>query len=175
MTGIIYVCIATLLVAIAPVLVKKGIKKSKPAIGAAFATTTLSAVGVFMFKNRLTGFNISAFGTKTWIYLLVSGFLTSLCILFLFKSAHNSEVMHFLPILKCDAVIVVLASFIIYKNQLTTNQWLIIAMTVVGTILMIIGEGGKKGWKWLGFALASVLCHSAFQTIDSHYLSAIAA
>ena len=38
MTGIIYVCIATLLVAIAPVLVKKGIKKSKPAIGAAFAT-----------------------------------------------------------------------------------------------------------------------------------------
>ena len=173
MTGIIYICIATLMVALAPVLMKKGIKKSKPAIGAAFATTTLSVVCVFMFKNQLTSFNISVFGAKTWIYLLVSGLLTSLCILFLFKSAHNSEVMHFLPIMKCDGVIIVLTSFLIYKNQLTTNQWIIIAMTVAGVILMIIGEGGKKGWKWLGFALVSVLCYSAFQIIDSHYLSAI--
>ncbi len=173
MTGLVYICIATLLVALAPVLVKKGIRKSKPAIGAAFAATTLTLICIFLNKGALRGLNVAGWGMWTWIYVLMSGLATAFCILFLFRSAHNSEVMHFLPVIKCNMVLVILFSFIIYKSQISTKQWIVIALTIIGMLLMIIGEGGKKGWKWLGFALLSVLCYSAFLIIDSHYLSAI--
>lgn len=173
MTGLIYICIATLLVALAPVLVKKGIRKSRPAIGAAFAATTLMVVCIFLNKSALRGLNVAGWGMWTWIYVLVSGLATAFCILFLFRSAHNSEVMHFLPVIKCNMVLVILLSFVIYKSQISTKQWIVIALTIIGMLLMIIGEGGKKGWKWLGFALLSVLCYSAFLIIDSHYLSTI--
>ncbi len=173
MTGLVYICIATLLVALAPVLVKKGIRKSKPAIGAAFAATALMVICIFLNKSALRGLNVAGWGMWTWIYVLVSGLATAFCILFLFRSAHNSEVMHFLPVIKCNMVVVILLSFVIYKNQISTKQWIVIALTIIGMLLMIIGEGGKKGWKWLGFALLSVLCYSAFLIIDSHYLSSI--
>lgn len=173
MTGLVYICIATLLVALAPVLVKKGIRKSKPAIGAAFAATALMVICIFLNKSALRGLNVAGWGMWTWIYVLVSGLATAFCILFLFRSAHNSEVMHFLPVIKCNMVVVILLSFVIYKSQISTKQWIVIALTIIGMLLMIIGEGGKKGWKWLGFALLSVLCYSAFLIIDSHYLSSI--
>ncbi len=173
MTGLVYICIATLLVALAPVLVKKGIRKSRPAIGAAFAATALMVICIFLNKSALRGLNVAGWGMWTWIYVLVSGLATAFCILFLFRSAHNSEVMHFLPVIKCNMVVVILLSFVIYKSQISTKQWIVIALTIIGMLLMIIGEGGKKGWKWLGFALLSVLCYSAFLIIDSHYLSSI--
>lgn len=116
---------------------------------------------------------MAGWGMWTWIYVLLSGLTTAFCILFLFKSAHNSEVMHFLPVIKCNMVLVILLSFVIYKSQVSTRQWIVIALTIIGMLLMIIGEGGEKGWKWLGFAVLSVLCYSAFLIIDSHYLSSI--
>ena len=173
MTGLVYICIATLLIALAPVLAKKGIRKSKPAIGAAFAATALTVICIFLNKSALRGLNLAGWGMWTWIYVLLSGLATAFCLLFLFKSAHNSEVMHFLPVIKCNMVLVILLSFVIYKSQISTRQWIVIALTIIGMLLMIIGEGGKKGWKWLGFALLSVLCYSAFLIIDSHYLSSI--
>lgn len=173
MTGLVYICIATLLIALAPVLAKKGIRKSKPAIGAAFAVTALTVICIFLNKGALRGLNVSGWGMWTWIYVLVSGIATAFCILFLFISAHNSEVMHFLPVIKCNMVLVILLSFVIYKSPISTKQWIVIALTIIGMLLMIIGEGGKKGWKWLGFAVLSVLCYSAFLIIDSHYLSSI--
>lgn len=173
MTGIIYICIATLLMALAPVLVKKGTKKSSPAIGAAFATTTLAIICTLIVKNQFKGFNIAMFEGRTWIYLLVSSVATALCILFLFMSAHNSEVMHFLPVVRCNTILVVIISYFIFKTAITTNDWIIIALTVVGTLLMIMGEGGKKGWKWFGYALVSALFYSAFIIIDREYLSGI--
>ena len=173
MTGLVYICIATLLIALAPVLAKKGIRKSKPDIGAAFAATALTVICIFLNKGALRGLNVAGWGMWTWIYVLLSGLTTAFCILFLFKSAHNSEVMHFLPVIKCNMVLVVLLSFVIYKSQISTRQWIVIALTIIGMLLMIIGEGGEKGWKWLGFAVLSVLCYSAFLIIDSHYLSSI--
>lgn len=173
MTGLVYICIATLLIALAPVLAKKGIRKSKPDIGAAFAATALTVICIFLNKGALRGLNVAGWGMWTWIYVLLSGLTTAFCILFLFKSAHNSEVMHFLPVIKCNMVLVVLLSFVIYKSQISTRQWIVIALTIIGMLLMIIGEGGEKGWKWLGFAVLSVLCYSAFLIIDSNYLSSI--
>lgn len=173
MTGLVYICIATLLIALAPVLAKKGIRKSKPDIGAAFAATALTVICIFLNKGALRGLNVAGWGMWTWIYVLLSGLTTAFCILFLFKSAHNSEVMHFLPVIKCNMVLVILLSFVIYKSQISTRQWIVIALTIIGMLLMIIGEGGEKGWKWLGFAVLSVLCYSAFLIIDSHYLSSI--
>ena len=154
-------------------LAKKGIRKSKPAIGAAFAATALTVICIFLNKGALRGLNVAGWGMWTWIYVLLSGLTTAFCILFLFKSAHNSEVMHFLPVIKCNMVLVILLSFVIYKSQISTRQWIVIALTIIGMLLMIIGEGGEKGWKWLGFAVLSVLCYSAFLIIDSHYLSSI--
>lgn len=173
MTGLVYICIATLLIALAPVLAKKGIRKSKPDIGAAFAATALTVICIFLNKGALRGLNVAGWGMWTWIYVLLSGLTTAFGILFLFKSAHNSEVMHFLPVIKCNMVLVILLSFVIYKSQISTRQWIVIALTIIGMLLMIIGEGGEKGWKWLGFAVLSVLCYSAFLIIDSHYLSSI--
>ena len=173
MTGLVYICIATLLIALAPVLAKKGIRKSKPDIGAAFAATALTVICIFLNKGALIGLNVAGWGMWTWIYVLLSGLTTAFGILFLFKSAHNSEVMHFLPVIKCNMVLVILLSFVIYKSQISTRQWIVIALTIIGMLLMIIGEGGEKGWKWLGFAVLSVLCYSAFLIIDSHYLSSI--
>ncbi|MDY2911061.1 MAG: DMT family transporter [Agathobacter sp.] len=173
MTGLVYICIATLLIALAPVLAKKGIRKSKPDIGAAFAATAFTLICIFLNKGALRGLNVAGWGMWTWIYVLLSGLTTAFGILFLFKSAHNSEVMHFLPVIKCNMVLVILLSFVIYKSQISTRQWIVIALTIIGMLLMIIGEGGEKGWKWLGFAVLSVLCYSAFLIIDSHYLSSI--
>lgn len=173
MTGLVYICIATLLIALAPVLAKKGIRKSKPDIGAAFAATALTVICIFLNKGALRGLNVAGWGMWTWIYVLLSGLTTAFGILFLFKSAHNSEVMHFLPVIKCNMVLVILLSFVIYKSQISTRQWIVIALIIIGMLLMIIGEGGEKGWKWLGFAVLSVLCYSAFLIIDSHYLSSI--
>ena len=124
---------------------KKGIRKSKPAIGAAFAVTALTVICIFLNKGALRGLNVAGWGMWTWIYVLLSGLTTAFCILFLFKSAHNSEVMHFLPVIKCNMVLVILLSFVIYKSQISTRQWIVIALTIIGMLLMIIGEGGEKG------------------------------
>ena len=87
MTGLVYICIATLLIALAPVLAKKGIRKSKPAIGAAFAATALTVICIFLNKGALRGLNVAGWGMWTWIYVLLSGLTTAFCILCQFKGA----------------------------------------------------------------------------------------
>ena len=95
MTGLVYICIATLLIALAPVLAKKGIRKSKPAIGAAFAATALTVICIFLNKGAWRGLNVAGWGMWTWIYVLLSGLTTAFCILFLFKSAVNGLIGEF--------------------------------------------------------------------------------
>lgn len=170
---------------ITSILAKCGIKKTDSDVATAIRTIVVLIFAWLMVAVTGTGGTIDGIGTKTMIFLILSGIATGASWLCYFKALQLGDVNKVVPIDKSGTVLTILLAFIILGEEITVWKLLGIIGIGTGTILMIQKKenaGEKKTGKgWLIYAvlsavfasLTSILGKIGISGIDSNLGTAI--
>ena len=163
------------------ILAKCGIRKTNSDLATALRTVV---VLVFSFIMVLIVGSIGTFGaidTKSWIFLVLSGFATGASWICYFKALSIGDVNKVAPIDKSSIILTVLLAIIVFGE--TNNLAVKLGGTTligVGTYLMIEKKkstgGGKQGSGWMIYAalsavfaaLTSVLAKIGISDVESN-------
>ena len=152
MTGIIWACAATLLVALAPILAKAGTKKTDPALSGSISGIVFCLVIFFYARNQITGSNYGAIGQKGLIFILLAGIATGLFGICFFKSIHEGDASGVVSIVKCSYIIILIAGVFLFHANMVTGDYIVIALMVIGATVININSSG------IPFALLAAVC-----------------
>ena len=128
----IYALLSAVFAALTSILAKIGIT----GIGSNLATAIRTAVVLVMAWGIvfMTGVQkqITNIGTRSWVFLVLSGLATGLSWLFYYRALQMGDASRVVPIDKSSVVISMILAFVVLKEQVT---W----QTVVGGILITAG------------------------------------
>ena len=105
MTGIIWACIATFLIAVSPVLAKAGTKKTDPALAGCVVGITYAIVTFIRTSGRITAYKYSYIEQKSWIFIILAGAAAGFFAVCFFRALDQGEATNAIPIMKCNYVI----------------------------------------------------------------------
>ena len=170
---------------ITSILAKCGIKKTDSDVATAIRTIVVLIFAWLMVGVTGTGYMIAGIGTKTMIFLILSGIATGASWLCYFKALQLGDVNKVVPIDKSSTVLTILLAFLILGEEITYWKLLGIIGIGVGTLLMIQKkdnmEEKKIGKGWFLYAvlsavfasLTSILGKIGISGIDSNLGTAI--
>lgn len=170
---------------ITSILAKCGIKKTDSDVATAIRTIVVLFFAWLMVVVTGTGGTIAGIGTKTMLFLILSGVATGASWLCYFKALQIGDVNKVVPIDKSSTVLTILLAFLILGEDITV--WKLIGMIGIGTgtFLMIqkkesAGEKNtRKGWFLYAVlsavfaSLTSILGKIGISGIDSNLGTAI--
>ena len=162
MTGIIWACAATLLVALAPILAKAGTKKTDPALSGSISGIVFCLVIFFYARNQITGSNYGAIGQKGLIFILLAGIATGLFGICFFKSIHEGDASGVVSIVKCSYIIILIAGVFLFHANMVTGDYIVIALMVIGATVININSSG------IPFALLAAVCAGCASILISY-------
>ena len=129
---VVYALLSALFAALTSILAKIGIS----GIDSNLATAIRTAVVLVMAWGIvfMTGVQkqISNIGTRSWVFLVLSGLATGLSWLFYYRALQMGDVRRVVPIDKSSVVISMILAFVVLKEQVS---W----QTVVGGLLITAG------------------------------------
>ncbi len=162
MTGIIWACAATLLVAFAHIFAKAGTKKTDPALSGSISGIVFCLVIFFYARDQITGSNYAAIGQKGLIFILLAGIATGLFGICFFKSIHDGDTSGVVSIVKCNYIITLIVSVFLFHTNIVTGDYIVIALMVIGAIIININGSG------IPFALLAAVCASGVSILISY-------
>lgn len=157
MTGIIWACIATLIIAASPILAKAGTKKTDPALAGCVVGITYAIVTFIRTSGKITAYKYSYIDQKSWIFIILAGVAAGLFAVCFFRALNLGEATNAVPIMKCNYVITGIAAIFIFGTKPDVKQWVIMGLMVLGTVIITMQSGGKKKNSWLVYAILSAL------------------
>jgi len=134
-----YAILSAVFAALTAIFAKIGIKNVNSDLATAIRTVVILLItwGIVFFGQKITG--IRELTRLNWIFLILSGAATGLSWLFYFKALQLGDVSRVAPIDKLSVVFVVLLSFLILKEPLSSK-------VIIGTLLICAG-GIVMIWK----------------------------
>lgn len=170
---------------ITSILAKCGIKKTDSDVATAIRTIVVLFFAWLMVAVTGTGGTIANIGTKTMLFLILSGVATGASWLCYFKALQIGDVNKVVPIDKSSTVLTILLAFLILGEDITI--WKLVGMIGIGagTFLMIqkkesAGEKKiEKGWFLYAVlsavfaSLTSILGKIGISGVDSNLGTAI--
>ena len=153
---------------ITSILAKCGIKKTDSDVATAIRTIVVLFFAWLMVVVTGTGGAIAGIGTKTMLFLILSGVATGASWLCYFKALQIGDVNKVVPIDKSSTVLTILLAFLILGEDITV--WKLIGM---------IGIGTGKGWFLYAVlsavfaSLTSILGKIGISGVDSNLGTAI--
>lgn len=157
MTGIIWACIATFLIAVSPVLAKAGTKKTDPALAGCVVGITYAIVTFIRTSGRITAYKYSYIEQKSWIFIILAGAAAGFFAVCLFRALDQGEATNAVPIMKCNYVITGIAAIFVFGTKPDIKQWVVMGLMVLGTVVITMQSGGKKKNSWLAYAVLSAI------------------
>lgn len=146
---------------ITAVLSKVGIKNVNSNLGTAIRTVIVfifSWIMVFVVGAQNGVFTM---GTKTPVFLILSGFATGASWLCYFRALKIGDVNKVAPIDKSSTILTMLLAFIFLREEITYLKTFCIALIGLGTFLMIEKHGNSENKTeksdWLIWALLSAV------------------
>ena len=162
MNWLIYAIIGVVLAGASPVLAKSGLRKSNGNLAAALRGTVL-LLGAWMIVQFTGQYqSLAGIGATTLIYLIFSGIATGLVWIFFIKALKTGDVVRVIPVIEASIILDILVGLIFFKEVLTWNSIIILAMFVIGLLMVLIrtkGKGKKRAWLWpalIAMALTTV-------------------
>lgn len=167
------------------ILAKCGIRKSNSDVATALRTIVVLCFSILMVFIVGSQSTITGIGSKSWIFLVLSGIATGASWICYFKALSVGDVNKVAPIDKSSTVISVIFAIILFGE---TNNLIVkligTALIGVGTYLMIekkITDKETKGSKWMIYAilsavfaaLTSVLAKVGISGVESNLATAI--
>ncbi len=134
------------------VLAKCGIKKTDSGIATAVRTVIVLIFSWLMVWIVGSASTITEIGTRSWIFLVLSGMATGASWLCYFRALGLGDVNKVVPIDKSSTVLTILLALIFLGEQITWIKAVAVALIGVGTFLMIEKKKNteekvpRRGW-----------------------------
>ena len=167
------------------ILAKCGIRKTKSDVATALRTIVVLAFSVLMVFIVGSESSITEISSKSWLFLILSGFATGVSWICYFKALSLGNVNKVAPIDKSSTVISVLLAISLFGETGNLTVKLIgTALIGIGTYLMIekkFTDKESKGKSWMIYAalsavfaaLTSVLAKIGITGVESNLGTAI--
>lgn len=128
----IYALLSAVFAALTSILAKIGITGIDSNLATAIRTAVVLVMAwVIVFMTGVQK-QITNIGTRSWVFLVLSGLATGLSWLFYYRALQMGDASRVVPIDKSSVVISMILAFVVLKEQVT---W----QTVVGGILITAG------------------------------------
>ena len=179
MNWLLYAILGAVLAGASFVFAKAGMRKSNSHLAAALRGTFLFLGAWFMVNLTGSGMQLSAIGSRSFLYLLFSGIATGLVWVCLLRALQLGEVVKVVPIVEGSIILNILVGIFFFHDGVNWNKILILVILIAGTLMMGLkgsGRGGKTG-AWLGYAVGAmtlttvtvVLERIGYTGINSYY------
>lgn len=135
---ILFAILSAFFAAATSILAKIGIEGINSNLATAIRTIVvlIMAWGIVFFTG--TQNQITSIGTKSWVFLILSGLATGLSWLFYYKALQIGQASKVVPIDKFSVVISMIMAFIILKETVTLKTVLGGIFITLGTFIMIL-------------------------------------
>ncbi len=158
MNWLLYAILGAVLAGASPVLAKSGMRKSNSHLAAALRGTCLFIGAWFMVGQSGAGVNLFAIGSKTFLYLILSGIATGLVWVCLLRALQLGEVVKVVPVVEGSIILNLLVGIFVFHDGVSWNKIIILVLLIAGMLMMALkgsGRGGKSG-AWLGYAIGAM-------------------
>lgn len=143
------------------VLAKCGIRKTDSDVAAAIRTIVVLIFSWVMVLIVGSAPTVTAIGTKTWIFLILSGLATGASWLCYFRALQRGDVNKVVPIDKSSVILTILLALVFLGEPISWLKGIAVILIGAGTFLMIEKKavsGEKPENKgWLLYAVLSAL------------------
>ncbi len=135
---VVYALLSAFFAAATSILAKIGIEGINSNLATAIRTVVVlvMAWGLVFLTGAQSG--IANIGSKSWIFLILSGIATGLSWLFYYKALQLGDASRVVPIDKFSVVISMVLAFVILKEALTWKTVLGGLLITAGTFVLIL-------------------------------------
>ena len=134
----VFAILSAVFAALTSILAKVGIDGVNSNLATAIRTVVvvLMAWGMVFLTNAQKG--LSEIGTKSWVFLILSGLATGASWLCYYKALQMGEACKVVPIDKMSVVITLVLAFIFLHEQITPKSLIGCILITAGTLLMVL-------------------------------------
>lgn len=152
---------AALFAGLSAVLAKCGIKKTDSDIATAIRTGVVLVFSWLMVLIVGSAGSITSLGSKTRLFLVLSGLSTGASWLCYFKALQAGDVNKVVPIDKSSTVLTIILAFVFLGERVTHLKAAAVVLIGAGTVMMIekkdVSETGSAKKGWFVYALLSAV------------------
>ena len=135
---IIYALLAAVFAAITSILAKIGIENVNSNLATAIRTIVVVIMAWGMVFITGKQHEIVDIGSKSWIFLILSGCATGLSWLFYYRALQIGEASKVVPIDKLSVVISMILAFVILREAVTVKSIIGGSLIGIGTIVLVL-------------------------------------
>lgn len=164
---ILFAFLSALFAGLTSILAKCGIKKTDSNVATAIRTIVVLIFSWLMVFIAGAQGEIDRLSSRTWIFLILSGFATGASWLCYFKALQLGNVNKVVPIDKSSTILSILLAVLLFHEDISLRKIIFVAMLTTGTYLMItkkkesgddaLKSSGRSDRRWLIFALLSAV------------------
>ena len=164
---ILFAFLSALFAGLTSILAKCGIKKTDSNVATAIRTIVVLIFSWLMVFIAGAQGEIDRLSSRTWIFLILSGFATGASWLCYFKALQLGNVNKVVPIDKSSTILSILLAVLLFHEDISFRKIIFVAMLTAGTYLMITKKkesgddefksSGRSDRRWLIFALLSAV------------------
>ena len=135
---LLYAILTAIFTSVSAIISKIGLRDINPSLGNFYRTIIVFILIWFYVIIKKKQKNIINIKRQTWIYLIISGFTTSLSWLFYFYALKNGEASMVFPIEKLSVVVSIGLSYVILKEKMTKKSIIGLILIIIGTLILLI-------------------------------------
>ena len=134
----VFALLSAIFAALTSILAKVGIDGVNSNLATAIRTVVvvIMAWGIVFLTNAQKG--LSEIGTKSWIFLILSGLATGASWLCYYKALQMGEASKVVPIDKLSVVITLVLAFVFLHEQFTYKSLIGCILIGIGTLVMVL-------------------------------------
>lgn len=151
---------SALFAGITAVLAKAGLQKTDSSVVTALRTIVVLIFACLMVYITGSQDTIYQIGTKTLVFLILSGTATGASWLCYFRAMQLGNVNQVAPVDKSSTVLTMIFAVLLLQEPLTKVKAVSMILIMAGTLLMIVKQKGVKqssGHQWLFYAVLSAV------------------
>ncbi len=135
---LLYAILTAIFTSLSAIISKIGLRDINPSLGNFYRTIIVFILIWFYVIIKKKQKNIITIKRQTWIYLIISGFTTSLSWLFYFYALKTGEASMVFPIEKLSVVVSIGLSYVILKEKMTKKSIIGLILIIIGTLILLI-------------------------------------
>jgi len=134
----LFALLSAIFAALTSILAKVGIEGVNSNLATAIRTVVVVVMswGMVFLTNAQSG--ISSIGTKSWLFLILSGLATGASWLCYYKALQLGQVSKVIPIDKLSVIITLVLAFVFLNEQFTTKSLIGCVLIGIGTLVMVL-------------------------------------
>ena len=133
-----YAILSAVFAALTTILSKVGVTNINSNLATAIRTMVVMVMawGMVFITNGQSG--LSKIGTRSWVFLILSGIATGLSWLCYYRALQLGEVSKVVPIDKLSVVITLVLAFVIFHETFTFKSLVGCVLITAGTLMMAL-------------------------------------